>query len=93
MHNNSLEAYKSITGSGSKAERAHAILKIFKRNKKPLTARDVLRRFNKDSDNLNLIFPRITELHKIGILIEGPRVKDSESGRLVRTSFIREGVK
>jgi len=93
MHNNSLEAYKSIMHSGSKTERARAVLLIFKRNKKPMTDRDILRGFNETSDDLNLVRPRISELHFQGILAESDPVFDPRTGRTVRTSFIREGVK
>ena len=92
MHNNSIEAYKSIMHSGAKASRAQAVLQICLNNPNPMTDRDILNCFKVGSDNLNLVQPRITELHSKGILVESISVIDHITGKTVRTSFINEGI-
>ena len=88
MHSNSKEAYRAIVGNGSKASRSKSIIQIFENSKAPLSDHQVLQKFKLGSDNLNLVRPRITELHQSGILIEGPQTKSTEGNLNVRTSFI-----
>lgn len=90
MHKNSLEAYRKITEEGSKNTREKDILTIYSNYNRPLTDYEILQNFKPGSDNLNLVRPRITELHQKGILEEGPPIK-SHMGRLnVRTSKIKD---
>ena len=87
MHNHSLEAYAQITETGVKDSRAMAILEVFKNAGKPLRDWDVLKRLFPESDNLNLVRPRITELHQMGHLVEGPPMKNQTETVNVRTSL------
>ena len=88
MHTHSKEAYRSIMASGAKASRTRAILEIFKRNSRPLSDYQILQKFKSGSDNLNLVRPRITELHQMGVLVEDIPIKSHDGNRNVRTCKI-----
>lgn len=88
IHKNSKEAYKIIMESGRKESRHRFIIKILTSVEQPLTDYTILQYYKKDSDNLNLVRPRITELHNDGILQEGPPAKSHEGNLNVRTSIM-----
>ena len=88
MHNNSLEVNKVITKDGSKEARRNAILGIIRASKWPLSDYQILKRFKPGSDDMNLVRPRISELHVLGVLEEGPPVKSHVKNCNVRSSKV-----
>jgi len=89
MHNHSLEAYNQIITTGAKDTRSAKILDILSSFGRPMSDYEVLQVFKPGSDDLNLVRPRLTELHQKQILIEGPRTKSSDGRRNVRTNKIK----
>ena len=94
MHKNSTEAYKKIMFSGAKATRLRAVLEIISKSDIPLTDYQILQQFKSGSDNLNLVRPRVTELHglKPAIVEEGYPANSHENGMTVRTTKLSERV-
>jgi len=88
MHKHSLAAYNHIMSNGSTTERKKVILQVFE-NFGCLSNWAVLQILKPGSDNLNFVAPRITDLHTLKILEEGPPTKSHESNLNVRTSKIR----
>ena len=86
IHQNSLSSHRVIENDGSLGKRAEAILGIITAAGRPLTDWEVLQKFKPGSDNLNLVRPRITELHKQGKLREGPPARSNTKNCPVRTS-------
>lgn len=86
MHNHSIEAYARLIKSGFKDSRVMEILETVKNAGKPLRDFDVLERLFPGSDDLNLVRPRLTELHQAGFLVEGPPMRNKSNTRNVRTS-------
>ena len=88
MHKNSLEIYNALRESGELTKRQREVLTIFFNRSTPLRDWDVLQIFKKGSDNMNLVRPRITELHHYNYLIEGPVQRGHSNNCNVRTSVI-----
>ena len=86
MHDHSLSSHRVISRDGSLGKRTEAVLSIIKSAGRPLTDWEVLQKFKPGSDNLNLVRPRITELHKQGKLREGPPARSNTKNCPVRTS-------
>jgi len=89
MHTHSLEAFDQITADGTRDTRSKKILEILSSFSRPMSDYDVLQVFKPGSDDLNLVRPRITELHDKHILEEGMRTRSSDGKRNVRTSMIK----
>ena len=87
MHDHSLSSHRVISRDGSLGKRTEAVLSIIKSAGRPLTDYEVLQRFKPGSDNLNLVRPRITELHDLGRLKEGPPARSHMKNVPVRTSL------
>ncbi len=91
MHENSLIALSEINTDGSKEKRKKAILGVFGNARTPLRDWDVLQALFPGSSDMNLVRPRVTELHGQKILIEGHKARSPYSNRPVRTSLLRAG--
>lgn len=90
-HENSLVALEQITGDGSKADRMRAIISVLAKAKKPLRDWDILKRIFPDSNDLNLVRPRITEMYRLPflLLLEGEKERSHSGNRPVRTSMLK----
>jgi len=88
IHRHSLKTYDQILRDGSLTKREQAVLKIIVASKFPLRDFDILQVFKKGSDNINLVQPRITDLHGRGHLIEGPPGRSPYKSGPVRTSIV-----
>lgn len=88
MHRNSLEALKQITKDGTKETRLNKVFACCKVANKPLRDWDILKILFPEKEDLNLVRPRITELHMLNLLAEGPRMKNNSGTRKVRSSVI-----
>lgn len=87
IHKHSISALKEIYRDGTKASRQGVIYRIIENSPWPLSDWDILQRLKPGSDNLNLVRPRITELHEARILKEGTPVKSHYKENMnVRTS-------
>ena len=85
IHENSLEAYFEEKNSGRISTRAQEVFNIIK--KKPgCTARQIL--FELAREDPNYVRPRITELKKKGLVVEGEKVKDEVTGKSVATFHV-----
>jgi len=82
MHDNSLEAYREELPKLHPRERD--ILGAVSHNwRGPWTDREIMRMLG--FTDPNSVRPRITELLRAGLLVEGDKVKDSTTGKTVRT--------
>ncbi|CAK0741053.1 hypothetical protein CCP3SC15_1110012 [Gammaproteobacteria bacterium] len=84
MHQNSLAAYSTEQQAISK--RARDILRHFAGLGEAVTDREMMRIMG--FTDPNAVRPRITELTDAGCLMELGKVKDTVTGKLVRTSCI-----
>ena len=91
MHTNSLIAYDELIPTLSARE--GFILDIIVKAKKPMSDWDILQVFKKGSDNLNLIRPRVSDLHDKKVLIEGAPARSHTKNMPVRTSVLNFEVK
>jgi hypothetical protein len=88
-HTNSLKAYSDITDCGAKEKRRQSIVNLFKdTNNKPLRDVDVLSALFPGREDMNLVRPRLSELHRDRILKEGPTMKSPSGRQNVRTSLL-----
>ena len=87
IHKHSIETYQSIMDSGAKDSRKKAVLEIIQSNSEPMTDYEVLQCFKSGSDNMNLVRPRISDMHHSGVLVAGPPTKN-ERGYPIRTSIL-----
>jgi len=87
IHKHSIETYQSIMQDGSKETRKRALLEIIESSSEPMTDYEVLQSFKSGSDNMNLVRPRLTDMHNSGVLIAGPPERN-QGGRRVRTSIL-----
>lgn len=83
IHANSIEAYHDERPKLS--ERAEAILNVYKRFNRPVTDRQILDAMYPGCGDMNRVRPRVTELIGAGQLVEVGKVKDSVTGKSVRT--------
>jgi len=90
MHNHSLIAFNQINQNNSKRDRINAIKDVFKAHTRPLRDFDVLQILFDGESDMNLVRPRITELHNSGFLIESKKAVSPYGNRPVRTSIIRK---
>ena len=74
VHRNSKEVWHQIMQDGSKDKKMQEIFRIIFQAKEALSDYAVLQKVKPGSDNLNLVRPRITELHQIGR--KGPRFEE-----------------
>jgi hypothetical protein len=81
MHGNSIEAYADDIHKLSK--RAQEIYSKLCRHGK-MTDRQVLKTMFPDSDDMNLVRPRLTDLKKQRFIVECGDVDDAKTGKLVR---------
>jgi len=86
VHEHSITTHRVKSQDGTFGRRTTAVLGIIKAAGRPLTDWEVLQKFKPGSDNLNLVRPRITELHKMGELREGPPGRSNCKSVPVRTS-------
>jgi hypothetical protein len=89
IHGNSKKVFKEIKKEGIVNSRLRDVLEVCKSSGRPLRDYDILKKLFPDSDDMNLVRPRISELHELGHLIEGPSAL-SISGRSVRTSIAKD---
>jgi len=87
IHKHSIETYQSIMQDGSKETRKRALLEIIESSSEPMTDYEVLQSFKSGSDNMNLVRPRLTDLHNSGVLVAGPPTKN-DRGYPIRTSIL-----
>ena len=85
-HPNSIKALEEITDDGSKEARKKAIKIVLANSSKYMRDYDVLQVLFPGSSDMNLVRPRITEMHKAGTLIEGPKATSHMRSTPVRTS-------
>lgn len=88
MHKNSLEVYNALRGNGDLNRMERIVLEIFYSHRTPLRDFDCLKIHRPNSDNMNLVRPRITKLHEKGFLVEGPPQKSHYKHKNVRTSVL-----
>ena len=86
MHKHSLEAFEEITLDKSKQARLNVVLEVIEASKNPLRDWDVLQKLFPGASDMNLVRPRLTELHQMGKIIEGPPMANEARTRNVRTS-------
>lgn len=86
VHKHSFTAYQEVKLSVS--QRESLILKVIREVDKPLRDYDILKLVYPNSENINMVQPRITELHQKGILIEDKPGRSPFGNRPVRTSVI-----
>ncbi len=80
IHANSISSYKKM--KGARIDRLGMVLDCFAQSRQPLTDRQVMERlgfFDK-----NAVSPRITELIKIGKVVDLGNVQDPTTNRSVR---------
>ena len=87
MHLNSLFAFKQIVSDGSLNSRLLDVLECVRNSPKPLRDWDVLQKLFPGREDLNLVRPRLSELHESGHLEEGPVMLSHNGNRNVRTSI------
>ena len=87
IHKHSIETYQSIMQDGSKETRKRVLLEIIESATEPMTDYEVLQCFKSGSDNMNLVRPRLTDMHNSGVLVAGPPTKN-EHGYPIRTSIL-----
>jgi len=88
MHDHSLAVHDKIMSDGSVSKRERIVILILSESDVPLSDYQILQKFKPGRDNCNLVRPRITQLHKKGILEEANSIKGF-AGTTVRTSKIR----
>jgi len=85
MHENSLTAWDGVRET--KEARKSAIVALFRaRGNAPMRDVDVLSALFPGGRDPNLVRPRITELHRERVLVEGPPGRSPHGSRPVRTS-------
>ena len=87
MHANSLAAYREDRVKLS--ARSLAILIAVKDNSAPMYPRQILKSLYPQSDNVNLVNPRITELVTAGLLFEVGTTIDPATNKPVRLLDVR----
>ena len=89
MHSNSLSAYKTITGDGSRSSRLSMILEVYQ-DGRHYSDREVLQRLFPESDDLNKVRPRVSEGIQAGLLEECGSIRDGVTGKNVRLVRLKD---